>query len=108
MKRQRLFQYARECNECHHRQDGRVHCRGVNVFDAHKSRENQGHNHSGEYVHRFEPAPKKTYDNAEKSHSIDVMALFRCMAKEVYQSNLLYVCFTLFCGVNRRPLNKAW
>jgi len=28
------------------------------------------------------------------------------VAKEVYQSNLLYVCFTLFCGVNRRPWNK--
>ena len=39
MKRQRLFQYTRERNECHHSQDGRVHCRGVNVFDAHKSRE---------------------------------------------------------------------
>ena len=96
MKRQRLFQYTRECNECHHRQDGRVHCRGVNVFDTHKSRENQGHNHSGEYVHRFEPAPKKAQYNQEKSHYIDVMAQFCGMFKELCQFNRPRICSILF------------
>ena len=96
MKGQRLFQYTRERNECHHRQDRRVHCRCVNVFDAHKSREDQGHNHSGEYMHCFEPAPKKAEDNQEKSHCINVVAQFRCMVKELYQSNLPCICSTLF------------
>ena len=96
MKRQRLFQYTRECNERHHSQDGRVHCRGVDVLNTHKPREDEGHNQSGKDMHGFEPAQKKTRDNQEKSHYIDVMAQFRCMVKELYQSNLPCIYSTLF------------
>ena len=67
MKGQRFFQYSCERNECHHREDRRVHCRSINVLDAHKPRENQGHNHSSEDMHRFEPAPEEAEDNQEKS-----------------------------------------
>ena len=96
MKGQRLFQYACERNESHHRQDGGVYCGGVNVFDAHKSRKNKGHNHSGEYVHRLEPAPKEAEDNQEKSHYIDVMAQFCGIVKELCQFNLPRICSILF------------
>ena len=37
MKGQRLFQYTRERNECHHREDRWIYDCRVDVFDAHKS-----------------------------------------------------------------------
>ena len=69
------------------------------MFNTHESGKNQGHNYRGKNVHGFEPAPKKTDDNTEKSHYIDVMAQFRCMVKELYQSNLPCIGSHFFHGL---------
>ena len=64
MEGQCLFQDAGEGDQGHHGEDGGVHCRGVDVLNAHESGENEDQDRCSKDVHGFEPAPHEAEHNA--------------------------------------------
>ena len=55
---------AGECDQSHHREDGGVHRRGVDVLNSDESRKDEEQDRCGEEVYRPESAPEEAENYA--------------------------------------------